>query len=49
VKGLLLRETGGRVSSPPPLAEFALEHLAIARHEEAEAEINRSGENIGFD
>ena len=28
--------------------EFALEHLAVARHEKAEAEIDRRDEDIGL-
>src|SRR3984893_1778206 len=33
----------------PSLVELALEHLAIARHEEAEAEIDRRDKDVGLD
>src|SRR3981189_195013 len=35
------------LAAVPPV-EGALEHLAVARHEEAEAEIDRRGENVGL-
>src|SRR5439155_10745449 len=37
------------MSPPPPLIELALEHLAVARHEKAEGEVNRRSEDIGFE
>src|SRR5271154_5811272 len=34
--------------TPPALVELALEHLAVARHEKAEAPINHRDEYVGF-
>src|SRR5438067_1205207 len=36
------------LSAPPVAVELALKHLAVARHEKAEAEVDRGRENIGF-
>src|SRR5439155_7214063 len=44
----LLIDSPPRSLAAPALAERAFEHLAVARHEEAEAEIDRRGEDVGF-